>query len=134
MRITEAHLETLATTMLKGGTGGTLDLRTGELYDTREHPVAFAVGGLDESLKLTVREFWGEAWEARAAQLNELWDTNDDEQEIVVIGVWFDTVNREVVFDAVTVVEDYLGALALGRQREEDAIYDLVNNVEIRLA
>lgn len=48
-------------------------------------------------------------------------------------GVWVDSEDGQIYFDAVTHVEKLQDAVALGNEREEVAIWDIAENEEVRL-
>jgi hypothetical protein len=114
---------------VQSGNGFSVDKNLKGYNPTRE---AYAVGGATDSVEMVDNDLLSYNTFEKIMKLNIEFMERQPDTTMQVIGAWVNDDNY-VYIEVANIVFDREEAIALGKEREEEAIWDFDNDCEIKL-
>jgi len=114
---------------VQSGNGFSVDKDLNGYNPTRE---AYAVGGATDSVEMVDNNLLSYNTFQKIMELNIEFMERQPDTTMQVIGAWVNDDNYAYI-EVSDIVFDRAEAIALGKEREEEAIWDFKNNCEIKL-
>jgi hypothetical protein len=114
---------------VQSGNGFSVDKDLKGYNPTRE---AYAVGGATDSVEMVDNEMLSFNYFRRVMELNIEFMERQPDTTMQVIGAWVNDANY-VYIEVADIIFDREEAIAMGKARGEEAIWDFKNNCEIKL-
>ena len=114
---------------VQSGNGFSVDKDLKGYNPTRE---AYAVGGATDSVEMVDNNLLSYNTFQKIMELNIEFMERQPDTTMQVIGAWVNDDNYAYI-EVSDIVFDRAEAMALGKEREEEAIWDFKNNCEIKL-